>query len=125
SGNSFTTAANLQTILNTDFTGTAVATTAAGGVPLTSDDLTKNFTIGGTNGAGANFTHANASLGDALTLTDGSGHSASFYYVAGNASAANGTFTTAANLVSAISNASSNVHGTITPTAVGAGNGFL
>ena len=125
SGNSFTTAANLQTILNTDFTGTAVATTAAGGVTLTSDDLTNNFTIGGTNGAGANFTHANASLGDALTLTDGSGHSASFYYVAGNASASNGTFTTAANLVSAISNASSNVHGTITPTAVGAGNGFL
>ena len=43
----------------------------------------------------------------------------SFFYVAGNASAANGTFTSAADLVSAIGNNASSVHGTITPTTPG------
>ncbi len=125
SGSSFNTAADLQTLLNADFSGKAVATVASGAVTLTSDDLTNDFTTGGTNGAGTNFAAAAHTTGDALTLTDGSGHSSSFFFVAGNASAANGTFTTAANLVSAISNGASSVHGTITPTGVGAGNGFL
>ncbi len=125
SGSSFNTAADLQTLLNADFSGKAVATVASGAVTLTSDDLTNDFTTGGTNGAGTNFAAAAHTTGDALTLTDGSGHSSSFFFVAGNASAANGTFTTAANLVSAISNGASSVHGTITPTGVGASNGFL
>jgi flagellin-like hook-associated protein FlgL len=123
SGNSFHTAADLQTLLNTDFTGKAAATVDGGGnLTLTSDDLTNDFTIGGTNGAGANFASANHTVGSALTLTDGSGHSSSFFFVAGNASAANGTFNTASQLVSAISNPASSVHGTITPTATGGGD---
>ena len=117
SGNSFNTAADLQTILNGDFAGKATATVASGNLTLTSDDLTNDFTIGGTNAAGTNFGHANHTLGSALTLSDGSGHSASFFFVAGNASAANGTFTSDTDLASAIGNAASSVHGTITATA--------
>jgi flagellin len=124
-GNSFTTAANLQTILSGDFGAAATVTTAAGGVTATSNDVSNNFTIGGTGAAHAqsgnatDFQAVNHTLGDALTITDAAGHSANFYYVAGNASAANGTFTTAADAVAAINNAASNVHTNITATAPG------
>ena len=121
SGNSFSNAANLGTLLTTDF-GSSVAVSTTGGVTLTSNDLTNDFTIGGTGaahartGAASDF-QANAhTLGDALTLTDGAGHSSTFYAVAGNASAANGTFSDAGTLVSAIGNAASNVHGLISAT---------
>jgi flagellin len=120
------TASTLTSILTTDFGAAATATTVGGGVKLTSNDVTNDITIGGTgvahaqSGAPTDFAATAHTLGDALTITDAAGHSASFYTVAGNASAANGTFTDAASLVAAINNPASNVHGLI--TASGAGN---
>ena len=125
SGNSFTTAAQLQTILSGDFGSAATVTTAAGGVTATSNDVTSNFTIGGSgqgsaqSGNATDFQAVNHTLGDALTITDAAGHSANFYYVASNASASNGTFTSAADAVAAINNAASNVHANITAAAPG------
>ena len=118
----FASATDLKGLLDAKFG--AAATTVVGPankVTTTSVDLTNDFTIGGTgNGVpGANFSTAAHHTGDALTLTDGVGHSASFYYVAGNASAANGTFSDAATLLSAISDNASSVHGSITPTSPG------
>jgi flagellin len=98
----------------------------SGGVVLTSNDVTNNFAVGGTGlahaqtGGAANFAASNFTLGDALTITDGGGHSASFYTVAANTSASNGTFSDAASLVGAINNAASAVHTLI--TASGASN---
>ena len=119
----FTTAAQLQGILSTDFGSNASVTAPTsgsnnGGVVLTATDLTDKFTIGGTNNAGSsNFTAAAENTGDTLTLADGNGHTSTFFYVTANASAANGTFTSAADLASAVSNSASAVHGSITPTA--------
>ncbi|HEY4891667.1 MAG TPA: hypothetical protein VII10_08175, partial [Reyranella sp.] len=124
-GNSFTSAAQLQTILSGDFGSAATVTTAAGGVTATSNDVTSNFTIGGSgqgsaqSGNATDFQAVNHTLGDALTITDAAGHSANFYYVASNASASNGTFTSAADAVAAINNAASNVHANITAAAPG------
>ena len=136
--NTFHTAADLINILNGggsgNLSGQAVAATdGSGGVLVTSNDLTNNFTVGGTGissghiAAPATDFHAtNLSLGSALTITDGSGHNSTFYYVAGNASAANGTFTTNANLASAINDAASSVGtaggGDITATAQAGGD---
>jgi flagellin-like hook-associated protein FlgL len=130
SGASFHTVTDLQGVLSPDFTGTAAAAVVGGNsVVLTSNDLTNNFAIGGTGQAHAQTTPSDfqtnvASLGDALTITDGAGHSASFYTVAGNASASNGTFSNAATLVSAINNGASAVHALITATNPGAGTGL-
>jgi flagellin len=126
--NTFDTAAGLAAVLNYtgNLVGEASATTDSGGdVVVTSNDLTNEFAaVGGTavggDVSGGNVSHANFTLGDALTISDGAGHSSSFYYVANNASAANGTFNTSvSSLVSAISNAASNVHAYITPTSSG------
>ena len=91
----------------------ATATTdGAGGVLLTSNDLVNNFaTAGGTaitsgDVSAANVTNTNLSLGSALTISDGS-NTSSLYWVANNASAADGTFNTAANLVSALKDGAS------------------
>jgi len=113
----FADAAGLNSILTTAFGATAHVTTDGGGdVIATADNLTSNFTTGATSGSltGGNFTGntAAATTGSALTLTDGEGHTSNFYYVAGNANASANTFTTAAQLVSAI--AGSNLSGTIT-----------
>jgi flagellin-like hook-associated protein FlgL len=123
-GNSFTSAANLRTILTADF-GTAATVSGTTGATVTSNDVSSNFTIGGsgvahaTSGNPTDFQAINHTLGDALTITDAAGHAANFYYVASNASAANGTFTTAADAVAAINNAASNVHANITASAPG------
>src|ERR1700730_8550105 len=116
--NQFTDAANLRGLLTAQF-GASASVTGTTGATVTSNDLSNDFTTGGTSGAGANFSSVAHSIGDALTITDSVGHSSNFYYVAGNANAANGTFTTAADLVHAINNPASSVHGTITPTAPG------
>jgi flagellin len=122
--NQFTNAASLRTLLTTDF-GAAATVSGTTGVTVTSNDVTNNFTIGGsgeahaTSGSPTDFEATNHTLGDALTITDAAGHTANFYYVASNASAANGTFTTAADAVAAINNAASNVHANITASAPG------
>jgi flagellin len=121
----------LQTVLSGEFGAAAVVTVPGGtGVKITSNDVTNDFTIGGTGLAHAqtvptDFATTAQTLGDALTVTDGAGHSASFYSVAAGASAANGTFSDAATLVSAINNAASNVHTLVTASATGAGAGYL
>jgi flagellin len=123
-GNSFTTASDLRGILTSDF-GSAATVSGTTGATVTSNDLTNDFTIGGTGaahartGAASDFATTAHTLGDALTITDAANHTANFYYVASNASAANGTFTTAADAVAAINNAASNVHTNITASAPG------
>ncbi len=127
SGNSFTTAAQLRGILSADF-GAGATVSGTTGATVTSNDVTNSFTIAGTGAADARTSAASDyatvanTQGDALTITDTAGHSASFYYVASNASAANGTFTTVADLQSALTNAASNVHNDITSTAAPGGD---
>src|SRR5580658_8803639 len=124
----FHTAADLATDLTGDFGTAATVSSAGGGVTVTSNDVTNDFTLGGTGEAAAqsgsvtDFTTTAHVQGDALTITDAAGHSASFYYVASNAQAADGTFTSAANLVSAITNAASNVHTAITSATAPGGD---
>jgi flagellin-like hook-associated protein FlgL len=112
SGNSFNTASDLQGILSTDFGSNATASVASGGVTLTSNDVTSDITVGGTGAS--NVTTTAHTQGDALTVTDGSGHTSSFYYVASGASAANGTFTSASDLQAALTDPSSNVKSAFT-----------
>jgi flagellin len=125
--NSFSNAAGLISVLNTG-TGTSgnfgttatAATDGAGGVTLTSSDVTNNFTTAFTSAGltGTNLSTVASSQGDALVISDGT-HSNTFYRVAAGASAANGTYSTAANLVTAIASASNSIHSTITGTANG------
>ncbi len=134
--NTFSTAANLITVLNSgtgasgNFAGQALATSdGSGGVTLTSNDLVNNFAAVAGSAVGgdvpsADVSHANFVLGSALTVSDGT-HNSSLYYVANNAQAADGTFNTAANLVSALNNAATATHNYITASSVGAGNAFL
>ena len=129
--NTFADAAGLITVLTTgsgpsgNLSAVAsVASDGAGGVKVLGNDLTHNLTTTATSASlsAANFTAntAAASLGDALTIGDGEGHTSTFYYVANNAVAANDTFTSSANLISAIG--ASNLSSTITPTVNGAGD---
>ena len=129
--NTFADAAGLITVLTTgsgpsgNLSAVAsVASDGAGGVKVLGNDLTHNLTTTATstNLTAANFTAntAAASLGDALTIGDGEGHTSTFYYVANNAVPANDTFTSSANLISAIG--ASNLSSTITPTVNGAGD---
>ena len=103
----FNTEAQLVSFLNggSGITG-ATATTAAGAVTVTSNDLTNNFTVGGTALSGndvpaADFTATAATQGSVLTLSDGT-HSSTFSYVANNANAGNNTFSSIANLLTTI-----------------------
>ena len=104
---------------------------AGGSVNVLGDDLTHNITTTATSTGNAltaaNFTgNTNvASLGDALTISDGEGHTSSFYYVAANAVTANNTFTSSANLIASIG--ASNLGSSITATVPnsGANNGKL
>ena len=127
--NTFHDAAGLVSVLNSggvaNFGATATAVSdGSGGVTLTSSDVTQDFTVGHTV-ADVTFTGANDvatahSLGDALTISDGS-HTSTFYRVAAGASAANGTYSSAATLASSINNAANNIHTNITGTANGTG----
>jgi hypothetical protein len=126
--NTFATIADLVNVL-TNGTGasgnlgtTATAATSGGGVVVTSADVTNSFVLGGVQVApavGAGFTAAPPVLGDPLTISDGT-HTNTFYRVASGASAANGTYSTAAELANAINSPSNTIHSTITGTAVGA-----
>ncbi len=134
--NTFKDAAGLISVLNTgtggsgNLSGQAVAATdGSGGVTVTSNDLVNNFAAVGGIGVGTDVpaldvSNTNLSLGSALTVSDGT-HNSTLYSVAGNASAANGTFSNAATLVSALNNAATATHSYITASAVGAGSGFL
>jgi flagellar hook-associated protein 3 FlgL len=128
-GNQFTSLAQLQTLLNTAFNGQAVATLPgagpdAGGLVLTSDNLPQNFTTGGVNHIAApatDFAATNANIvpGSELTISD-TNNTTTLYYVASNASAANGTFSTldtpGSSLLAAIANPASSVSATIAPS---------
>ena len=127
--NTFADAAGLISVLNGgtgasgNFGTTATAASdGSGGVTLTSSDVSQNFTTGFTSSGltGSNLSHVNFVLGDALTISDGT-HTNSFYRVASGASAANGTYSSAANLASAINNAANSIHSTITGAASGTG----
>ena len=133
--NTFNSAADLINVLNNgdsgNFAGQAVATTdGAGGVLLTSNDLVNNFAaasgtaITSSDVSGANVTNTNLGLGSALTVSDGSSNS-TLYWVANNASAANGTFNTAANLASALNDAATPTRIAINGAAAGAGSAYL
>jgi flagellin-like hook-associated protein FlgL len=134
--NTFNNAATLISVLNGgagasgNLSGQALATSdGSGGVTVISNDLVNNFAaVGGTAVGGdvpsIDVSNTNLSLGSALTVSDGT-HNSSLYYVAANASAANGTFNTAANLVSSLNNAATATHSYITASAVGAGSGYL
>ena len=129
--NTFADAAGLITVLTTgsgpsgNLSAVASVTSdGSGGVQVLGNDLTNDLTTNATSASltAANFT-ANTtahSLGDALTVSDGEGHSSSFYYVANNAVAASNTFTSSGNLISAIG--ASNLSTTITPTINGGGD---
>ena len=128
-GNQFTSLTDLQTLLSTAFNGQAVATLPnsgpdSGGLVLTSDNLTQNFTTGGANHIAAPATdfaatNANITPGSELTISDGA-QTTTLYYVASNASAANGTFSTldtpGSSLLAAIANPASSVQATIIPS---------
>jgi flagellin len=126
--NTFHTAADLISVLNTgsgasgNFGTTATAATdGAGGVTLTSSDVTQNFVTGFTSAGltGTNLSSVASTQGDVLTISDGT-HTNNFYRVAAGASAVNGTYSSAATLASAINSAANTIHSTITGTAVGA-----
>jgi flagellin-like hook-associated protein FlgL len=129
--NTFHDLAGLDTVLTTgtgasgNLSAVASVTNAGGIVTVLGNNLTDNLTTSSTVAgtlSGANFQNntAAAHLGDALTITDGEGHSSSFYYVASNAVPANNTFTSEANLATAIGDSS--LSSTITPTVNGAGD---
>ena len=128
STNTFDNAAGLISVLSTGGGASGNLSTAAaatsdgnGGVTVTSNDLTNNFAVGGTNTVSAtDFTTTNYSLGSGLTISDGT-HNETVYYVASNANAGDGTFNTAANLVSALNNTNSATHSTITASSTAGG----
>jgi flagellin-like hook-associated protein FlgL len=122
SGNSFHTAAQLQSLLS-GAGGLGSGVTVGGGtdVVVTSNDVTSDLTIGGVGTAVSDAQTSNptdfASVahhqGDALTISDSGGHTANFYYVAnapGVGGQANGLFNTSGQLAAAISDPASNVH---------------
>src|SRR5215470_17594449 len=129
----FDTLAHLRTEVIADFqtAGGGVATVGAvvgTAFTVTSKDVANDFTIGGTatTGTGTQVTGTSATahtLGGAFTVSDGT-HTQSFYYVASGAVAADNTFTTAADLTSAINGTTLNSLGGLT-AATNAGNAAL
>jgi flagellin-like hook-associated protein FlgL len=125
----FSTLAELKTEVTADFQTTgAVATvgaTAGTAFTVTGNDVSHDFTLGGTatTGTGTQVTGTSAvnhALGDALTVSDGT-NTSTFYRVAANANAAAGTYSSSATLASAINSTANNIHTTITGAANGTG----
>jgi flagellin-like hook-associated protein FlgL len=106
---------------NLGTTATAVSN-GLGGVTVTSADVTQDFVLGGTHASlsGANFSAVAHSLGDALTISDGT-HTNTFYRVAAGANAAAGTYTDATSLAAAIASGTNTIHAFITGTPNGTG----
>ena len=115
----FTNAATLQSDIAAAFTAATVtiASNTITVVSTSAQDYTTNYTATGTGTLTSLGTTTNATDGDKLTVNDGS-HTSTFRYVASGAVAANGTFTDAASLVSAINNAGSQVSTDVTASAV-------
>jgi hypothetical protein len=109
----FTNAADLQTLLGTDF-GVANVSSAGNVTTVTGTDYITNFTVGGS--AAANQAAVSSVDGSKLTLDDGT-NTATLRYVTANANAAAGTFTSIADLTAAI--AASAVSATTTGTDAG------
>jgi len=127
--NTFADAAGLVSVLNGgtgasgNFGTTATAASdGAGGVTLTSADVTQNFTTGFTSAGltGSNLSTVASTQGDVLTVSDGT-HTNNFYRVAAGANAANGTYSDAASLAAAINSTTNSIHSTITGAASGTG----
>jgi flagellin-like hook-associated protein FlgL len=112
--NTFANVGQLITILQSGGAGNLgttanVASDGSNGVLITANDVTDAFAVGGTGISGGHITtpgtdfYATANTqGSGLTVTDGDGHSNTFYYVAANNDGAYNTFTTAAQLAAAI-----------------------
>ena len=115
----FTNAATLQSDIAAAFTAATVtiASNTITVVSTSAQDYTTNYTATGTGTLTSLGTTTNATDGDKLTVNDGN-HTSTFRYVASGAVAANGTFTDAASLVSAINNAGSQVSTDVTASAV-------
>jgi flagellin len=100
----FNDAASLRALVNTDFGAVAsVSAVASNAFTVTSNDLTHDATVvasrtGANTAAGSAVAH---SLGDALTISDGT-TTKNFYRVAANAVAASDTYTAAASLKTTI-----------------------
>jgi flagellin-like hook-associated protein FlgL len=127
--NTFADQAGLIAVLNTGTgasgnlgTTATAASNGLGGVTVTSADVTQDFVLGGTHASlsGANFSAVAHSLGDALTISDGT-HTNTFYRVAAGANAANGTYTDATSLAAAIASGTNTIHAFITGTPNGTG----
>jgi flagellin-like hook-associated protein FlgL len=127
--NTFADATGLMNVLNggTGPSGNlgAVANAVVNGggdVVLTSKDVTQDFVLGGTHAglSGGNFSAVAHSLGDALTISDGT-HTNTFYRVAAGANAAAGTYTDATSLAAAIASGTNTIHAFITGTPNGTG----
>jgi hypothetical protein len=131
--NTFATIGDLVTVLNTGTDGsgnisaygTAVLD-GSGGVAAVANGLVDDWTAGATvaNGGWSLATHLATtahSLGDALTVSDGT-YTNTFYRVAGTlsvASAANATYTTSANLAAAVQAGTVHTSGGVTGTQNG------
>ncbi len=88
-----------------------VVSDGSNGVAITANDVTQAFAVGGTGISGGHiltpgtdFVATANTQGDGLTVTDGDGHSSTFYYVATNPDPANanGIFNTTAQLATLI-----------------------
>jgi flagellin len=109
SSNTFNTAAGLASVLSSgggasgNLSTQASVTVSGGGVTVTSDDVSNNFTVSSSDSAVTpDLTTANFSLGSALVISNGTANQ-TLYYVASNADTANDTFTTGAQLQQAVS----------------------
>jgi len=123
SSNTFDSAAGLVSVLSSGAGGSGNLSTQAsatvngsGGVTVTSDDVSSNFTASSSNStANGDLTTANFSLGSALVISNGTSNQ-TLYYVASGANTSKDTFTTGAQLQQAV-----NLSG-ITATNTGGGD---
>jgi flagellin len=119
----FSNAATLASDIQTAFSGASVTNNANTITvsPSAIQDYTTNYTAVGTSSS-ASLTALGGSTsavnGDFLTVSDGT-HTGTFRYVASGANPAQGTFTLASDLVSAITNAASPVSGDISASSSG------
>jgi hypothetical protein len=100
-------------------TNQASAVNAAGTTTVTSVDVTNNFTV-----TGVTNTNTNAVTGDSLTVNDGT-NTATFYKVASGASTIGHTYSSLANLVSAINASTAGSGGGGGVTASGPGSNLI